>query len=188
MAAMEDDRGLVVPEIHGRLVHLRVFRTEDSAAVREAAGDPLIPHLTTVPTTDDPELVAAYLHRQHERARTRVGYSFAIADHGDVAVGQIGLWLRDLDQGRASIGYWIRPSARRHGYATDALTALAGWAWSLADVHRLQLYVEPWNEASWRAAEHAGFIREGLLRSWQEVAGQRRDMLMYASIRDPGSA
>lgn len=185
---MADDRGLVVPEIDGRLVRLRPFRSEDVAAVREASGDPLIPHITTVPDTDDPELAAAYIRRQHERAETRAGYSFAIADDSDVAVGQIGLWLRDLDQGRASIGYWIRPGARRRGYATDALTTLTGWAWSLAGVHRLQLYVEPWNDASSRAAERAGFTREGLLRSWQEVAGQRRDMFMYAAIRGPGPA
>ena len=45
---------------------------------------------------------------------------------------------------------------------------------------RLELYVEPWNEGSWRAAEHVGYEREGLLRSWQEVGGQRRDMYMYS--------
>lgn len=48
---------------------------------------------------------------------------------------------------------------------------------------RLQLFVEPWNVASIRTAERAGFEREGLLRSWREVAGKRRDFLCFSRIR-----
>jgi ribosomal-protein-alanine N-acetyltransferase len=53
---------------------------------------------------------------------------------------------------------------------------------TLPDVHRLELYVEPWNEGSLRAAERAGYTREGLLRRWQEVGGQRRDRYMYSRV------
>jgi RimJ/RimL family protein N-acetyltransferase len=42
--------------------------------------------------------------------------------------------------------------------------------------------VEPWNTASLRTAERAGFTREGLLRSWQRVGEQRRDMYTYARL------
>jgi RimJ/RimL family protein N-acetyltransferase len=44
------------------------------------------------------------------------------------------------------------------------------------------LCVEPWNTASWTVAEKAGFHREGLLRSWQEISGTRRDMYMYSLL------
>jgi RimJ/RimL family protein N-acetyltransferase len=43
--------------------------------------------------------------------------------------------------------------------------------------------VEPWNEAAIRVAERAGFQQEGVLRSWQEVGGERKDMLMYSLLR-----
>jgi RimJ/RimL family protein N-acetyltransferase len=46
-----------------------------------------------------------------------------------------------------------------------------------------QLHIERWNEASWRAAQRAGYTREGLLRSYQEIGGRRRDMLLYAAVR-----
>ncbi len=49
----------------------------------------------------------------------------------------------------------------------------------------MQLFVEPWNEASVRTAERAGYVREGLLRSHQEIGGRRRDMLLFAAVR-PG--
>ena len=56
------------------------------------------------------------------------------------------------------------------------------WAHHELEVPRLELYVEPWNTASIRTAEGAGFRREGLLRGWQEVGGERKDMFMYARL------
>ncbi|WP_380161903.1 GNAT family N-acetyltransferase [Kineococcus sp. R86509] len=173
---------LVVPVITGESVTLRPFEASDVDAVLEATTDPLIPLITSVPDTADHELAAAFVARQHERAVTGVGYSFAV-ESGSVCVGQIGLWLRDLDQGRATIGYWIRPGSRRRGHAADALSAVTGWAWSLPEVHRLQLYIEPYNVGSWRTAERAGYAREGLLRSWEVVGDERRDMFMYGMTR-----
>jgi RimJ/RimL family protein N-acetyltransferase len=173
---------LTLPELSGRQVRLRAFSRADIPTVLDAATDPLIPVLTTVPNTRDPALAAAFIDRQHDRASSGTGYSFAIADHNDVAVGQIGLWLRNIDHGRASIGYWIAPAARRRGYAVDALRTLTTWGERLPQVHRLELYVEPWNEGSWRTAEHAGFEREGLLRSWEQGGSERRDMLIYSRL------
>jgi RimJ/RimL family protein N-acetyltransferase len=98
----------------------------------------------------------------------------------DVGLGQIGLW--PLGHGRASVGYWVAASARRHRVARRALRMVSEWGLALPGLHRLELYVEPWNEGSWRAAERAGYIRDGLLRSWEPVAEQRRDMYMYSRL------
>lgn len=64
----------------------------------------------------------------------------------------------------------------------SALKGLSDWALTLDEVQRLELYVEPWNEGSWRAAEACGFLREGLLRSWQRVGSERKDMFMYSRL------
>ena len=63
------------------------------------------------------------------------------------------------------------------------LKTLTFWALGVLGIPRLELYVEPRNEASIRTAERAGFRQEGLLRSWQEVGGERKDMLMYCCCR-----
>jgi ribosomal-protein-alanine N-acetyltransferase len=49
-------------------------------------------------------------------------------------------------------------------------------------IPRRGLYVEPWNTPSIRTAERAGFRREGLLRSWETVGGERRGMLMFSLL------
>lgn len=171
-----------MPRLQNPPLVLRSFTAGDASLVVEASQDPLIPLMTTVPLAPaDPDAVHAFITRQHERARSGQGYSFCIADaDSDLGLGQIGLWPRD--HGRASIGYWVAASARRCGIAQHALRLLTSWGLTLPDAHRLELYVEPWNEGSWRAAERAGYLREGLLRSWEPVGPERRDMYMYSRL------
>ena len=155
--------------------------------VASVASDPLIPLVTTVPASGRSEDVAAYIRRQHDRLGEGAGYSFAIADSlTDEAVGQIGLWTREVRLGRASIGYWVAPQFRRRGYARAALATVTRWASTLDGIHRLQLFVEPWNEGSWRAAKACGFEREGLLRSWERVGDEYRDMYAYSRLTTDG--
>ena len=173
-----------VPTLPGGLVVLRAFRDEDLHVVVDAASDPLIPLVTTVPSSGSPADARAYIERQRDRLGEGEGYSFAVASGTTGrAVGQIGLWTRDLAHGRASVGYWIAAGHRHRGYAAAALSALTAWAMTLQEVQRLQLFVEPRNEASWRTAEACGFEREGLLRSWQQVGAERRAMYVYSVVR-----
>lgn len=161
----------------------RPFERRDAPLIQRAAGDPLIPLITTVPAIGSPASAVEFIERQHQRLLDRSGYSFAISDAGtDQALGQIGLWLKDSPQGRASIGYWIDPHQRKRGVVSTALDALSRWGLALPGIHRLELYVEPWNEGSWRAAQRCGYVREGLMRSWEDVGGQRRDMYMYSRL------
>jgi RimJ/RimL family protein N-acetyltransferase len=164
-------------------ITLRPFRDEDASLVQSVAADALIPLITTVPASGDLDDARAYLGRQHERLVSGQGYSFAITEAatGD-AVGQIGLWLKNISEGRASTGYWVSSQFRRRGYVIAALAAISRWGLSVENIHRIELYVEPWNEGSWRAAEQVGYRREGLLRIWQQVGSERRDMYMYSLL------
>lgn len=177
-----------MPHLATDRVMLRAFRQTDAPLIQAVARDPLIPLITTVPTSGTHTDAQGYIARQHQRLTDRTGYSFAIADPvTDEAVGQIGLWLRDIDQGRTSTGYWVAPAFRRRGLVNSALQTITEWALALDEVHRIELYVEPWNAGSWRAAESCGYAREGLLRSWQQVGSERRDMYVYSRITEPST-
>ncbi|MET0872484.1 MAG: GNAT family protein [Paeniglutamicibacter terrestris] len=171
------------PILETAAYRLRPFEAKDAELIRDASTDPLIPLITTVPANGTDQEIREFIERQHHRLVARAGYSFAISDaDSDQALGQIGLWLKNAEQGRASIGYWVGPRHRNKRIVSAALDAISRWGLSLPEIHRLELYVEPWNEGSWRAAERCGYTREGLLRSWQEVGGQRKDMYMYSRI------
>lgn len=175
----------LLPVLHRPPVTLRAFEDRDAPVVAAASRDPLIPLITTVPSTDAAEDLRAYIGRQHDRLKSGHGYSFAVADVASgEAVGQIGLWTLDAAAGRATTGYWIAPESRRRGYARAALAAVTDWAFTIDEIARVQLHVEPWNEASWRAAESCGYQREGLLRSWQLIGDERKDMYVYSVVRD----
>jgi RimJ/RimL family protein N-acetyltransferase len=174
---------LRVPVLPAGEFVLRPWRLEDLPLVREAAADPYIPLLTTVPAEYSDEAGERFVRRQWQRAAEGVGYPFVIAaEGGDRPLGVVSLRMTDAAEGRASVGYWTAGSARGRGAATAALRAVAAWALDELGLARVELYVEPWNTASARTARRAGFRREGLLRSWQRIGGERRDMDMYSLL------
>ncbi|WP_460698201.1 GNAT family N-acetyltransferase [Nocardia thraciensis] len=172
-----------MPVLEDEQIRLRPFADADASSIVEAGRDPTIPRNTTVVARGNHRDALAFIQRQHQRAITGQGWSFAIANpETDTAVGQIGLWRRNIDHGRASIGYWVLQRRRHHGYATRALRTLSTWASTHPDISRLELFVEPTNEPSWRTAESAGYHREALLRRWQKINGHPRDMYIYARL------
>ncbi|WP_344649433.1 GNAT family protein [Cryptosporangium japonicum] len=171
------------PRLEGGGVRVRPFTDRDVELIYEVSADPSITSLTAVPPAADAEAALEFIRQQHARQTEGRGYSFAIASSDtDRACGQIGLWLDRYE--RASLGYWVAARRRGGGVASAALALVSHWCLTLPAVHRLELHIQPWNEGSRRTAERVGYRREGLLRSWQEVGGARRDMLMYSLLRD----
>ena len=175
---------LRVPVLHAGPVLLRPFQASDLPMVRLAAVDPVIPSITSVPRGYDEGEGRAFIERQYRRAAEGDGFSFVIAptrdpDHG---VGSIGLWLDQIESGRASIGYWIVKSARGRGWAGDALRGLVAFAFAELAIPRLQLFVEPWNVASAKTAISAGFVFEALLRDFERFDGEQHDAECYARL------
>lgn len=166
-------------------VFLRAFTEDDVAMVRDLATDPYVPLIGTLPARATEEEARAYVARQQGRWAEGRGFGFAIAEAATGrAVGGVGLWLATgFAHGRGEVGYSTAPAHRGHGYAAAGLTAVTAFAWTIPQLHRLELHIEEWNTASIRTAEHAGYRREGLLRSYQEIGGQRRDMLLFATVR-----
>ena len=166
---------------------MRPFRADDLALIEEASSDEFIPVLTTVPSDFTPEEGQAFIDRQNSRLSSGEGWSLAIVDRSsDRAVGQIGLWISHLAKGRAEIGYWVVESARGNGAAAAAVDSLSEWAFDSLDVDRLTLFIEPWNTASLKTAERAGFEREAILKDWERVGGEPKDMWACVRLR-PGA-
>jgi ribosomal-protein-alanine N-acetyltransferase len=181
----ENDRlePLVLPHLTAGNLVLRGFQDDDLDLIHEVSTDPLIPLITTVPADFSDEAGLAFIQRQRDRLTSREGYAFVIANASDDhPLGAIGVWIRDIDRGRASVGYWLRSSARGRGAMTVALLAASEWAFETLGIVRLELYVEEWNVASWRTAEKAGFIREGLLRNWERIGGEWKALYVYSKI------
>lgn len=171
------------PPAHGPVV-LREFTDDDAHLALELGNDPYIPLIGSLPALPTPQQALEWIRRQRGRHAEGIGLSFAIADaESNNAVGAIGLWLQNISAGCATIGYSVSPAHRGRGIASSALKALTTFAWTIPALHRIELYIEPWNNSSIHVAEASGYQREGLLRSHEEIGGTRRDMLLYATTR-----
>ncbi|MGW4383055.1 GNAT family N-acetyltransferase [Kitasatospora sp. NPDC004531] len=160
---------------------LRRWETADRELLREAAGDPYIPLITTVPAPYSDAEAEAFVRRQWGRTAIGTGYPFVIEGPDGEAVGNVGLWVGELPlRGSATAGYWVAGRARGRGAALAGLNAVTAWAFGELAVPRVELYIEPWNTGSLRTAERAGYRRETLVPAHQEVGGEPRDMWRFA--------
>ena len=113
--------------------------------------------------------------------------NFAMTATGRLA-GWIGLSRANWVDGRAEIGYWLAPWARKRGYATEAVTAVCAYGFATG-LHRIELLAATGNHASQRVAERAGFTREGVLREAELHARGRVDLVLFGLLSRelPGS-
>ncbi len=73
--------------------------------------------------------------------------------------------------------------ARGRGAATHALALLAQWTLRTLELARITLTADVENTASQRVAERCGFVREGVLRSYEQQHGRDHDLVMYSLLR-----
>ena len=181
---------LTLPELRNGPILLRGFGLSDLPLVRQATEDPYIPSITSLPATYSDDVGRAFIERQHRLATEGHGYPFVICEAADPhqGLGALGLWLREIENGRASIGYWVIPSARGRHVAGVALRAAVSYAFEVLAIPRLQLFIEPWNAASRRTAEYGGFTQEALLRGWERIDGTQHDAYCYALLQQDWNA
>jgi RimJ/RimL family protein N-acetyltransferase len=156
---------------------LRPYTEDDVPALAAALqDDPEIDRWTRIPSPYTKAHAREFITTTDEKAFAIVG-----RDGGEL-LGGIG--ARIYDEGVVEIGYWIRSVARGRGIATRALGLLARWAFEELGAGRVHLTTDPENTASQRVAEKAGFRREGVLRSFHDFKGRRRDAVMYSLLPD----
>lgn len=80
------------------------------------------------------------------------------------------------------IGYIIHAEQDRgKGYAAQALRLFSDVLFEHRPaIFRQQLIIEVWNTPSWKVAERAGFVREGILRSCGFGEGDPADAYVYS--------
>ncbi|MCW2681732.1 MAG: GCN5-related N-acetyltransferase, partial [Frankiales bacterium] len=77
--------------------------------------------------------------------------------------------------------------ARGRGVAGRAARLHAGWGVEALGMARVELYADVQNVASQRAAEKAGWVREGIARAVRPAPrepGRRVDMVLFARLAD----
>lgn len=101
-------------------------------------------------------------------------------------LGGTGLHPRSGD-GNLEIGYWIRAEATGRGYATEASAALTRVAVEVCGVERVEIHVDPANEASAAIPRRLGYVQEATLRrrlDSVEALGPKRDVVVFTMLAE----
>jgi RimJ/RimL family protein N-acetyltransferase len=109
-------------------------------------------------------------------------YGIFSADESE-AVGGTGLHTR-RGEGVFEIGYWIRAGRTGEGLCTEATAALTRVGFEVCEIERIEIRVDPANEASLAIPRKLGFVEESIQRRilpWRD--GELRDGVVLAMLR-----
>lgn len=165
-------------ELRDEWLELRPWTEDDVPALVAACNDPEIARwIPVIPRPYTEEDARAFV-------RGEVGavpeHSFAITFQG-IVVGAIGMSV--IAPGTGRIGYWCAREWRGHGLTPRALRLVCRFGFEGLDLGRLELFTDPDNRSSQRAAEKVGFRREGVLRSHMlHPDGTRRDSVIFSLL------
>lgn len=104
---------------------------------------------------------------------------FIIEDLAGEIVGAIDLLEFDPQNLRAGVGIIIEESARRQGYAKDALAALERYAKDILHLHQLWCGVTAGNKACEALFRSAGYKQAGLRKEWTLIDSEWYDELIF---------
>jgi len=172
----------IVPDLSDGVVRLRVPDRKDVDAIHAACQDPAIVRFTRVPFPYSRLHAQAFVRNAQHELRAGSGVHLVAADvDTDDLVGVVGLVL-DHPRRSGEVGYWVVPEARGRQVARRGVRLMVAWALPEFGLQRVQLMADERNLASQRVAEHCGFRREGVLRSYEDRLGDRIDYVMFSVL------
>jgi RimJ/RimL family protein N-acetyltransferase len=179
------------PPLEDDVVVLRGWRTTDAPDIARMFQDRIALEWTRAPAPYRDGDARQWLASLPAQMRRGDALPLAVTDATDGSL-LASIELRMRGEGRAEFGYVVAAWARGRGVGTRALRLYARWAFDVLGLDRLELLVQPGNEASLALGERVGFTREGVLRSHSLVRGERKDMVMMSllrsELRDGGGA
>lgn len=174
-----------VPGLTGERVLLRAPRPEDADALYEITQDATVMMMLSARSWV-PDSLDGFRTRHAARLREAPDASdawFVVADPDDSEVyGQADLWGIDSHNRTANIGLALLARWRSQGLGREVVTQLCRYAFAIRGLNRVQYEASAPNPGSIRAAEHAGFRREVLLRQYEWTFGRLTDAVVLGQL------
>jgi RimJ/RimL family protein N-acetyltransferase len=173
------------PYLGDGAVTVRAWRGADLDATVVACADPELARWLPIPQPYDAAIARHWLGVMvPEQWAGQERLPLAVCDYADDAalLGGVSLRLTERQFAIAEISYWTAAAARGRGVAGRAALLVAGWAFESLGIARVEVLADVDNVASQRAAEKAGFTREGVARSARALHGVRHDMVVYSLL------
>ncbi|GAB4320047.1 MAG: GNAT family protein [Candidatus Zixiibacteriota bacterium] len=170
------------PNLETPRLILRGFTLADAPRVQKLAGDRAIAATTAYIPHPYPDGAAETWIATHVERWTRgegIDLAVILKSTGEL-IGACGLNINQPHR-RAEIGYWIGKPFWGQGYATETVTAVIGYGFSLG-LNRIFAEHYHTNPASGRVLKKAGMSYEGRLRQHMIKWDEPMDMEVYGIL------
>lgn len=154
----------------------------------EESREHLLPWLdwASLEFTKTPEDSFIFLYKAASEWKEGVKFEYGIFLDGKTYLGNIGVFDVDEKKRTAEIGYWLKKSATRKGYMTEAVKLIENEFFKEDGLQRLQICCDVNNIASARVAKKCGYQLEGRLRkiTYSPVLKRHRDCFLFSKLKE----
>ena len=152
-------------QLIGKRIKLLPFNDSDLDLFVEISMCPQMMEHVSEPCTYEESKEMFYAKAQPWTIKSDGWLTFGIAEVStNEKLGSIGLKIVSHDAKIAEIGFMIKQSAQRKGYANEAVNLLKTYAFSDLNLMKLVAFCSTNNAGSFNLLEKSGFVREGCLR------------------------
>lgn len=123
---------------------------------------------------------------QGKEKETGKVWNWVIRNKENKLMGSIGLLGREFfgNPHRDVFGYWLGEEFWGQGIMTKVVGSFTDYCLNERGVVRLEASVFPYNQASMRVLEKAGFEREGYLKKMFLKRGKYLDSVLFAKTKE----
>ncbi|MBP6684274.1 MAG: GNAT family N-acetyltransferase [Leucobacter sp.] len=162
---------------------LRPHQSEDAAALQRIYAIPEVARfLLDEPWTS--EMAAEKVAERIPKVDIDgpAGAIMLVIERDGVAIGDVQLWLTDVERRVAEIGWVLDPAFGGQGFAAEAVRAVLELAFAHYRLHRVTAQMDARNLASAKLADAVGMRREAHFREDWWSKGEWTDTLVFGSL------
>lgn len=166
-------------------VSLRPLEPNDVELLYRWENDMEIWDVSNTKTPFSKHILAQYIAESAKDIYETKQLRLIIQDENSNPVGAVDLFDFDPYHLRAGIGILIHKIAdQNHGYACDALTALAKYALEVLGLKQLYANISADNLKSIKLFEKVGFTSVGLKKDWIKTFSGWKDEFLFQKLLD----
>ncbi|MGY4534404.1 ribosomal-protein-alanine N-acetyltransferase [Pseudomonas sp. TE3786] len=170
------------PTLTSSRLRLEPLHPKHGERLAELGNDPLVAAYTAgLPSPYTLAAALDFIERSALSTERGENLVFGIHLHSDELIGVIN--LRPSPRHRSGhLGYWMGAPYRNHGYTTEAVRQVIGFAFTTLNLHRVHTACMAVNGASARVLEKAGLLHEGVSKQAFFKDGVFHDLLQFGVL------
>ncbi|WP_028545308.1 GNAT family N-acetyltransferase [Paenibacillus taiwanensis] len=172
------------PELQTDRLWLRALRADDAEDLFRYFSQDQVTEFYDLDSFTNCEQARELILSWGNRFEQQEGIRWGITLKGDDRViGTCGYHNWSKEHFKAEVGYELHPDYWRQGIMSEAVHAIIQYGFEQLELHRIEAFIDPMNEASRKLLTKVGMQEEGLLRAYFFEKGKFVDASLFAILQ-----